>query len=695
LRSFWLLAVGLWSLLVADALYGYFTLNSSFSEHTFVDIGWIVFYMTWGAAALHPSMRSVTDGGPSTRSMSPKRLSIVGSAVLVPPLMLFAQDAVGDVSDATPIALTGAWLFVLVLIRIVGIVRSAANARSETRIRALVDKSSDAILVVDGEARIRYHSAAAERIFARNAADLDEAFLTDLLRVADAQNLRVILSNGSPTTNVEWRVRPPDGKWRDLEVVADDLRGTAEVNGLVLTLRDVTRRKQLDMELRHQALHDSLTGLPNRVLFMDRVEQAMRRAERRGGSVTVLFLDLDDFKLINDSLGHGAGDSLLIAVAARLLASIRAGDTLARLGGDEFGFLLDTGEVEEGEATANRIEHVLREPFVVGDKLIQLWASTGIAAGSLRIKTPDDLLRDAELAMYLAKRNGKNRFELFRPEMHDDATRRLDIAAELLGGMERNELFLHYQPIVDIHSGAIVGIEALVRWQHPRRGFLPPDEFIPIAETTGLIAQLDKWVLNEACGQVAAWKSEHRCDESFYISVNVSGRHLQDRNLTRDVRDALAVSGLDAGSLVLEVTETALIDDVESATAILARLKEIGVRIAVDDFGTGYSSLTHLVKFPLDIVKIDKSFVDRVANGNGGDVMVRAVIDLSHKLGLATVAEGVEVDLQALALEDLACRWAQGYLYSRPVPAEDMAALLDARHLPATRQKRGGAVRAS
>ena len=675
--AFWLVVGALFALLIADLLFGYLSLSDQFSEHTVVDLGWIVFYIALGAAALHPSMGQLSTATADTQAVTAGRLIVIASAVVVAPATLFVQDALGKVSDATPIALTGAFLVALVVARIVGLVRGAAELRSEARFRALVDKSSDAIVVIDSDGRVQFHTPSTVPLLGRPSVELERARLTDLLARSDQERLRVILSNRSGTTNVEWRVRHRDGGWRDLEVIAVDLRGTAEVDGIVLTMRDITKRKQLDLELRHQALHDSLTGLPNRLLFADRVDQALRRCERLDTSVAVLFLDLDDFKIVNDSLGHAAGDDVLVAVAARLVTATRTGDSAARLGGDEFGFLIEVGSGDvSAEVAARRIQEALHDPFVVGDKEMQLHASIGIAVGSPWTHTYDDLLRDADLAMYVAKRKGKGRFELFHPEMHEDATRRLQVAAELLGGLERGEFVEYYQPIVDIGSRRIVGVEALIRWHHPKRGLLMPNDFIAVAEATGLIGALDRWVLNEACRQAKSWSDDGVTDESFYMSVNISARHLQEVNIAGDIHDALAVSGLAAEALVLEVTETALIDDVDSATAILGSLKSLGVRIAVDDFGTGYSSLTHLVKFPLDIIKIDKSFIDRVVSGHGGETMVRAVVELAHTLGLKAIAEGVEHAEQAQALEDLDCHLAQGYLFSQPIPAGDIAALL-------------------
>jgi diguanylate cyclase (GGDEF)-like protein/PAS domain S-box-containing protein len=675
--SFWFLIGGLFTLLSADGLFGYLTLSGQFSEHTIVDIGWVIFYVALGAAALHPSMSELSVAPVDVRPATAARLVVIASAVLLAPAMLFTQDAIGNVTDATPIALTGALVVALVLVRIVGLVRGAAELRSEARFRALVDKSSDAIVVIDGDARIQYHTPSTEPLLGRRAVELQGTKITELLGHADEKRLRVILANRAAMTNLDWHVRHGDGGWRDLEVIVVDQRGIADIDGIVLTMRDITKRKQLDLELRHQALHDSLTGLPNRLLFADRVDHALQRAERDCSPIAVLFLDIDDFKVVNDSLGHVAGDEVLVAVARRLLTATRTGDSAARLGGDEFAFLLEIGDVDDGAPlAAMRIQDVLQAPFIVGGKEMQLHASIGIAVGTPATHTSDDLLRDADLAMYVAKRKGKGRFEMFQPEMHEDATHRLHVAAELPGGLERGEFIDYYQPILNISNHRIVGAEALVRWQHPKRGLLMPDEFIHIAETAGLIGSLDRCMLRQACRQAKAWIDAGIADDSFYVSVNISARHLQEVNIGRDIREALFASGLPAPSLVLEVTETALIEYVDSATAILSDLKQIGVSIAVDDFGTGYSSLTHLVKFPLDIIKIDKSFVDRVVSSRGGDVMVRAVVELARTLGLTAIAEGVEQPEQARILEELGCPMAQGYLFSVPVPAAQMQKLL-------------------
>jgi diguanylate cyclase (GGDEF)-like protein len=500
----------------------------------------------------------------------------------------------------------------------------------------------------------------------------------EILEAADKQRLLVMLSHGSATAKLEWRIRRGDGDWCDLEVIAADMRATSDVDGLVLTMRDITDRKHLDSELRRQALHDSLTGLPNRTLFLDRVEQALRRAERDDGSVVVLLLDLDDFKLVNSGLGQVAGDELLIAVARRLTTEMQSGVTVARLGGDEFALLLEHEDLDTThEPAAVRIQAVLHEPFLLGEEEVLVRVSIGMAVGSPRTHTSVEVLRDADLAMYVAKRNGKDRFEQYLPAMHEEARRRLEVAAELRSAIDNNELVVYYQPIVDLESGRTLGAEALVRWQHPERGLLSPEMFIPIAESTGVVIPLGRLVLHEACRKTEQWKAAGIADDAFYVSVNLSARHVQDESVLRDVGTALAAAGLAAEALVLEITESALIEDLNPAAATLATLKQLGVRIAVDDFGTGYSSLAYLSTFPLDIIKLDKSFIDRVATTVDGETMVRAVVDLAHSLGLTAIAEGVEHADQAAALRFLGCRLAQGFVFARPMPANDMAALLE------------------
>jgi diguanylate cyclase (GGDEF)-like protein/PAS domain S-box-containing protein len=674
--AFWLLAGSVVPLLVADALYGFMNLAGTWHEHHPVDIGWIAFYVGWGTAALHPSMRELLVGSTPASRANAHRLVLVCSAALIPPAVLFVQQALGPIHDAAAIALTGAVLFILVLTRTTGLARDVADTQNAQRFRALFDNASDAVIVIDTLGRVKYATPSTERVLGEDPGALLGRLLSELLSEADARALGIVLSTLGVTTTVEWKLLGPDGASRDIEVVIADLRGDARVDGLVFTIRDISERKILDAELRHQALHDTLTGLPNKSLFDDRVGQALGRADRDQSEVSVLFLDLDNFKLVNDSLGHPAGDELLVAVAARLVSVLESGDTVARFGGDEFVVLLEDVDADGAELVSDRLQESLREPFTYGAEEVPLHASIGIAVGRARHCTPSQLLRDADLAMYVAKRNGRARSERFAPEMHERAVRRLEVASELPAAILDGQLVLFYQPIVDVSSGRILGAEALVRWNHPHRGLIMPDEFIPIAEGTGAVVPLGVWVLGEACRQTSRWRKSGLVDDSYYISVNLAARHFKDRSVVNHIVHALTDSDLPARALLVEVTESGLMDDLDPG-GVLRELRDLGVRLAIDDFGTGYSSLGRLGEFPVDIVKIDKSFIDRLLVHADGETMVRAVVALSHELGMKTVAEGVEDEEQAAALIRLGCTTAQGYFFARPMPSDAMTAELE------------------
>jgi diguanylate cyclase (GGDEF)-like protein len=443
-------------------------------------------------------------------------------------------------------------------------------------------------------------------------------------------------------------------------------------------IRDITERRSLEDQLTHQALHDPLTKLANRVLFRNRVEHALIRSERTKSEVAVLFLDLDNFKTINDTLGHASGDALLISVAERLQLCLRASDTASRLGGDEFAVLIeDTTNSESGIHVAERIREVLRTPFLIDGKQVFVGVSVGIATNSAANETPEELLRNADVAMYMAKNQGKNQYAVFESSMHDAVLRRAGLETDLRNGLENGEFEMVYQPIIDLVTGRITAMEALVRWDHPDRLEVGPSEFIPIAEECNLISQLGSWILAEACTQAASWHKEFGSAKPFDITVNISGRQFLDEDLVESVRSALASSELDPRNLILEITEGTMLRNTDATINKLKELRSLGVRLAIDDFGTGYSSLSYLHRFPIDVLKIDRSFIEKINEGTEGAAMARAILSMSETLRLDTIAEGIETDDQRTTLEELGCAMGQGYLFAKPLCVNQMRDLLE------------------
>ena len=454
--------------------------------------------------------------------------------------------------------------------------------------------------------------------------------------------------------------------------LADRLKGLAAQASIAIS------NARLVDQIRFQALHDPLTGLPNRSLILDRIEQMLARARRTNVAMAALFIDLDGFKDVNDTLGHAVGDQLLQAVTARLAVTMRESDSIGRLGGDEFVVLVDGATMDAGpELVAERLLEVLRAPFELEglpNGPLTLTASIGIAAGIRPSAT--ELLRDADIALYEAKAAGKDRFVVFRPEMHTAVQDRHLLEMDLRDALTSGQYFLAYQPIFNLRSGETTGVEALLRWRHPDRGVVQPDAFIPILEDSGMIVDVGRWVLQEACRQGARWHARgHRLD----VSVNVSARQLETDQLIEDIRHALGASGFDARSLIVEITETAIMRNVSAVVPRLAALKATGVRIAIDDFGTGYSSLAYLQQFPVDTLKIDRSFISTMADSPESGALIRTLVQLGKTLGLETLAEGIEESAQYSQLERDQCDSGQGYLYARPLDADAVEAFLTAR----------------
>jgi diguanylate cyclase (GGDEF)-like protein/PAS domain S-box-containing protein len=492
-----------------------------------------------------------------------------------------------------------------------------------------------------------------------------------------------LLKDESVKAELEFYRKDGTPFWADINTVP--IRNEhGQVTHFVSVMREATERKQAEEQLRRNAFHDALTGLPNRLMFMERLHQTVALSQQKPGYLfAVLFLDLDRFKVINDSLGHLIGDQLLVAIARRLEGCLHRGDMVSRLGGDEFTILLeDIHDVSEATLVADRIHSELAKPFSLTGQEVFTSVSIGIALSTTDIERPDDLLRGADIAMYRAKAQGKSCHEVFDTEMHTHVVSLLQLENDLRRAVERQEFILHYQPIVSLSSGKIAGFEALVRWIHPEQGLIAPTKFIPLAEETGLIVPLGQWVLREACRQLRQWQIQFPQYAPLNISVNLSSRQFSQTGLLESIADTLAETGLSPSALKLEITESAIMENTEAALAMLLQIKEMGIQLSVDDFGTGYSSLGYLYRFPMDVLKIDQSFVSRVDVDGEKLELVRTITTLAWNLGMDVVAEGVETTKQLAQLKALKCEYGQGYLFSKPLAPADMEAFLSHPHHP-------------
>jgi diguanylate cyclase (GGDEF)-like protein/PAS domain S-box-containing protein len=504
----------------------------------------------------------------------------------------------------------------------------------------------------------------------------------DRVHPDDAPRLRAEmethLAGGSPRLESEHRLRHADGSWRWVLVRAVALRErNARASRLAGSMTDISARKRAEEELRRAAMHDALTGLVNRAYFLESLDRAVARAQRRPDqTIALLFLDLDRFKQINDSLGHLAGDRLLTNIARRLQACVRPGDVLARLGGDEFAVLLDDlKDPVDAVHIAERMQEVLRSPLPTDSSEIVVTASIGVAFGGAELEGHEELLRDADLAMYRAKASGKARYEVFDAGSRATERARLELENDLRRALERGELRVHYQPIVSATDGHIVAFEALARWAHPQRGLLNAASFIPLAEESGTISALGRWILREALGQLRTWQRTYPTEPPLAVSVNLSPREVMQPRLLANVTDALREAGVPAQSLALEITESLFIDTGDATLATLRELAGLGIRLYLDDFGTGYSSLSYLHRFPISAVKIDRYFISRIEAAEC-EAIVRSVVELSKRLGMDTIAEGAESDAQGDRLREIGCGLLQGYACARPVPPGEAELLL-------------------
>jgi diguanylate cyclase (GGDEF)-like protein/PAS domain S-box-containing protein len=611
------------------------------------------------AGGFLPKVRSIIVA-PFLIEGEPHGALIVASNSVLPPGL---KEGLSSLASQVSLALEGAAII---------------ERRSEQRFRSLVQNASDVISIVEDDGTIRYLSPSVERVFGYLPDELIARNVADLAHPEDLPRIRPQLGEASTTIegrSTEMRARRRDGSWLSCEVVVTNLRHDPNIRGWVLTCRDITERKSLEEQLAHQAFHDSLTGLANRALFGDRVEHALMRARRSTAPLAVLFIDLDKFKNVNDTLGHRAGDELLESVAVRLRSALRVQDTAARLGGDEFAVLLE--DVDESTACdiAERLLRVIGEPFTVQQVEVLVGASIGISMGDSS-DVVGDVLRKADTAMYAAKERGRGRYELFRAKMEMGQLHRLELHARLKRAIDQDELTVHYQPVVSLDPLAVVGVEALVRWQHPTRGLLYPGDFISVAEETGLIEPLGNAVLEQSCAQAAAWSRTMARAHPLRIGVNFSARQLQQRGCVDSVASALRRHDVDPELIVLEITESVLMEDPEEVAVQLELLRGLGVNIAIDDFGTGYSSLSYLRRFPVRICKIDRFFVGGMDGGPEESAYARAIIKLGHSLGLDIVAEGVETRGELEELTRAGCDFAQGYLFARPAAAADIEPML-------------------
>jgi diguanylate cyclase (GGDEF)-like protein/PAS domain S-box-containing protein len=559
--------------------------------------------------------------------------------------------------------------------------REVIRRNSEAYFRTLVHDTSDVILIVDDQGRIRYATPSARSIF--GDVPVDGEYLWDLVQPDEREEVTRALAEMRRGEGAEggeigqdWRITARDGSYVEVEVRCSDLRHEPTVGGLVLTLRDVTEQRQLERELKYRAFHDSLTGLPNRVLFQERVVRALARTRRTNGIVGVLFIDLDDFKVTNDTMGHSVGDELLVAAGMRLSALTTGTGTAARLGGDEFGLLIeDAPDRAAVENLAEAIVLAFQEPFTLAIGSAIVTATVGVATSEDATST-SDLIRSADLALYAAKSAGKRQWRRYQPVLSAGMMRRRDLQAALDSAVTESAFTLVYQPIVELETGAVAGFEALLRWPHAEWGMVQPDQFIALAEETGHILPLGAWVLQQATTDLARWQQHARDHPPVYVSVNVSARQLRDPGFVGGVRRRLTESGLHPSSLVLELTESGLLRPDQRLRADLEELQGMGMRLAIDDFGTGYSSLSYLRDLPIDVLKIDKSFVDGIAVSTQRLALAEVIIRIAKTLGLTVIAEGIESEIQRDMLVSMGCRYGQGYLLAVPMPADEAEALL-------------------
>jgi diguanylate cyclase (GGDEF)-like protein/PAS domain S-box-containing protein len=699
--AYYMIISAIAAVLVTDSIYGWIQLHGSYTTGDPLDGGWILYYVLLGAAALHPSMKTVSDAGAAKAKVTRARILGISVAALIAPVVEILRSSSHGSSDSIVLGAATIVMFGLVIVRMIGLARAEETAAkresvlqehvlrtaSEARLGALIQHSSDVILLLAPDTAVDYASPSVRQVLGYDVSEFIGRRFVDAVPDEDRALVESALGGllaRSPASSevLEFRVRHRDGRLLHAECLFTDLSTDAAVGGIVLNLRDITERKQFEEQLTYQAFHDPVTDLANRALFSDRVGHALSRRGDGSTSLAVLFVDLDDFKSINDRFGHGAGDRVLQAISTRLRSAVRKGDTPARLGGDEFAVLLEdvASETCVSEIVAQLLGAISAPMWLDGVE-VSVECSIGIAVVRSKSRggsstTVDELIRNADVAMYQAKAANGNTFRHFKPEMHDTVVTQLALRADLKAAVAADELTLAYQPIFDVATDEITGYEALLRWEHAARGSVPPATFIPVAEESGLIVPLGRWVLERACDDAAAFQHDDPCAQHRVMSVNISAQQLARVEIVDEVRGALRSSGLDPSCLMLEITETLLISDIELAIDRLRALRQLGVRIAIDDFGTGYSSLSYILQLPIDVLKIDKKFVDSIDGNDRQSRLTAAIVGLARVLELGCVAEGVERPAQYERLKELGCDYAQGFVLARPMRYEALRELL-------------------
>lgn len=562
-----------------------------------------------------------------------------------------------------------------------------ALGRREQQFSALVQKSSDVIVITNVDGVCSYVSPALLHVFGHEPDALLMGNFFDLINAEDRTRVRGLLEMSrrrpSESLTAEWHIRNADGSTRLVEVLLRNLLEEPSVQGLVINLRDITERKELEEQLSHQALHDHLTGLGNRAQLRLQTEHSLGRWLFENVPFCMLVVDVNDFKTVNDSLGHVIGDKVLKELAERIQGVTRRGDTVVRVDGDEFAVLIEGVASEDPEATyiADRISKALQNPMRIEGRRIALRASIGLACVTERVAQADDIMRNADLALNAAKQTRATGVVRFEESMHEAAMRRVELETDLRRALDRDELQLFYQPTINIETGMFEGVEALIRWPHPQKGMIPPVDFIPVAEESGLIIPLGKWVLEQACLQMAKWQMRFPVATPLKMNVNLSARQFDDPSIVEVVRNTIEASGIAAGSLVLEVTESVLMENSMVTRDKMEQLVALGCELAIDDFGTGYSSLSYLQQYPIGVLKIDRSFVNEIGAQTGQDpALVRAILDIARSLQLRTVAEGIETRDQLEQLLHLGCDVGQGFFLAKPAPPHEVQRLLEATH---------------